>query len=123
MTLGALSLVPVALASPAAAATPGQVVITEWMYNPTVSAKAEFVELTNVGGESVDVHNYSFDDSSETPGSFPLTALGTLAPGESGLIVEGSAADFRTNWGLGNGVKIADNNTNNLGRARRDQHL
>ena len=57
MTLGAMSIVPFALASPAGAATPGQVVITEWMYNPTLSppAASEFVEVTNVGGAPVDM--------------------------------------------------------------------
>ena len=34
MTLGAMSVVSFALATPAGAAVPGQIVITEWMYNP-----------------------------------------------------------------------------------------
>jgi hypothetical protein len=118
MTLGAMSIVPFALASPAGAATPGQVVITEWMYNPTLSppAASEFVEVTNVGGAPVDMTTYSFDDDSRTPGSFSLAALGSLAPGESGLIIETTAAAFRADWGLGANVKIAELNTNNLGR-------
>ena len=118
MTLGAMSIVPFALASPAGAATPGQVVITEWMYNPTLSppAASEFVEVTNVGGAPVDMTTYSFDDDSRTPGSFSLAALGSLAPGESGLIIETTAAAFRADWGLGASVKIAELNTNNLGR-------
>ena len=41
---------------------PGQVVITEWMYNPHLDAGSEFVEVTNIGGEPVDMTNYSFDD-------------------------------------------------------------
>ena len=118
MTLGAMSIVPFALASPAGAATPGQVVITEWMYNPTLSppAASEFVEVTNVGGAPVDMTTYSFDDDSRTPGGFSLAALGSLAPGESGLIIETTAAAFRADWGLGASVKIAELNTNNLGR-------
>jgi hypothetical protein len=118
MTLGAMSIVPFALAGPADAATPGQVVITEWMYNPTLSppAASEFVEVTNVGGAPVDMTTYSFDDDSRTPGSFSLAALGSLAPGESGLIIETTAAAFRADWGLGASVKIAELNTNNLGR-------
>ena len=118
MTLGAMSIVPFALASPAGAATPGQVVITEWMYNPTQSPPkaSEFVEVTNVGGAPVDMTTYSFDDDSRTPGSFSLAALGSLAPGESGLIIETTAAAFRADWGLGASVKIAELNTNNLGR-------
>ncbi len=116
-TLVAMSVVPFAFSTPAGATTPGQVVITEWMYNPTLSSAAEFVELTNIGGETVDMATYSFDDDSRTSGSFSLAGIGTLAPGESGLIVEKTAAAFRTDWGLPDSVKIADLNTNNLGRA------
>jgi hypothetical protein len=42
--------------------------------------------------------------------------LGTLAPGESGLIVESTADAFRAEWGLDGAAKIAARNTNNLGR-------
>jgi len=41
-------------AAPASAAVSGQIVITEWMYNSAASA-SEFVEVTDVGGESVDM--------------------------------------------------------------------
>ncbi|HEX3455264.1 MAG TPA: lamin tail domain-containing protein, partial [Gaiellaceae bacterium] len=105
-----------AVARAAHAAVPGQIAITEWMYNPVGSASAEFVEVTNIGGAPVDMTTYSFDDNSNMPESFPLDQLGTLAPGESGLIVEGSATSFRAEWGLAAGVKIAEGNTNNLGR-------
>src|SRR5262245_21397732 len=115
MTLAAMSVVPFALAKPAGAAVPGQVVITEWMYNP-ISSASEFVEVTNIGGEPVDMANYSFDDDSRLPGTFSLAGLSTLAPGESGLIIETPAAAFRAEWGLDASVKIADNNTANLGR-------
>ena len=101
----------------AGAAVPAQIAITEWMYNPTLSANAEFVEVTNIGGAPLDMTGYSFDDDSRTPGTFSLAALGTLAPGESGLIIEKTAAAFRTEWSLSGSVKIADANTNNLGRS------
>ena len=110
------SLFSFALASPAGAAGPGQVVISEWMYNSLTSGKPEFVEITNVGGTPVDMSTYSFDDSSRTPSSFPLSPIGTLAPGDSGLIAEGTVAAFRSEWNLDAGVKIAAGNTNNLGR-------
>jgi Lamin Tail Domain len=109
------SVTTVALATPASAVVPGQIVITEWMYNPT-SSGAEFVEITNIGGQSVDMTPYSFDDDSRAAGSVSLASLGTLAAGESALIVEGTAAAFRTEWGLGSSVKIVAGNTNNLGR-------
>ena len=76
VTLVATSVASFVMASPAAAAVPGQVVITEWMYNPHSTPAppglSEFVEVTNVGGEPVDMTGYSFDDSSEAPGSFHL---------------------------------------------------
>lgn len=115
LTLALTGSVLFALTSPAGAAVPGQIVITEWMYNPLATA-SEFVEVTNIGGEPVDMTGYSFDDDSRVAGTFSLAALGTLAPGESGLIVETSAATFRAQWGLAATVKIAENNTNNLGR-------
>jgi Lamin Tail Domain len=109
------SVTTVALVTPASAAVPGQIVITEWMYNP-VSSGAEFIEITNIGGQSVDMTTYSFDDDSRAAGSVSLASLGTLAAGESALIVEGTAAAFRTEWSLGSSVKIVAGNTNNLGR-------
>ncbi len=115
LTLAVSSIVAFAVSTPATAAVPGQVVITEWMYNP-ISSGSEFVEVTNIGGEPVDLTNYSFDDSSRTAGSFSLAALGTLAAGESGLIVEVTAEAFRTEWTLDGSAKIAAGNTNNLGR-------
>ncbi|MEZ5183262.1 MAG: Calx-beta domain-containing protein [Acidimicrobiales bacterium] len=113
--VAAASALPLALATPAQAAGPGQVVITEWMYSPGSSA-AEFVEVSNIGGTSVDLATYSFDDDSRTPGTFSLAALGTLAPGQSGLVIEGTAAAFRAEWGLAPTVPIAEGNTANLGR-------
>jgi hypothetical protein len=47
LTALAATAVPIAMATPAVAATPGQVVITEWQYNGS-----EFVELSNVGTRS-----------------------------------------------------------------------
>src|SRR5262245_52556260 len=93
--LAATSFASLAPASPAAAAGPGQIVITEWMYNPTLSppAASEFVEVTNIGAEPVDMSTYTFDDDSRLTGAaaFSLAPLGTLAPGESGLIIETTA--------------------------------
>lgn len=117
VTLAALIVTSFAIAgAPAGAAVPGQIVITEWMYNQQNTA-GEFVEVTNVGGAPVDMASYSFDDDSRIAGTFSLAALDTLAPGESGIISEASAATFRAQWGLGPDVKIADGNTANLGRA------
>lgn len=58
----------------------GQVRITEYMYQ---GINGEFVELTNTGGSAVDMTGWSLDDNTNTPGSFDLTAFGSVAAGES----------------------------------------
>ncbi|SEA49276.1 Esterase-like activity of phytase [Leifsonia sp. 21MFCrub1.1] len=98
-----------------AAATP-DVRITEWMYSPGTTG-GEFIELTNLGSTPVSLAGWSFDDDSETPGTVPLDALGTLASGESAIITESTDAAFRAEWSLGADVKILAGNTTGLGRA------
>jgi len=115
LTIAASSIVAFAVAAPAGAAVPGQVVVTEWMYNPVASS--EFIEVTNIGGEPVPMTNYSFDDDSRVAGTVSLAALGTLAAGESALIVENpDAAAFRTEFSLDPSVKVLPGNSANLGR-------
>ena len=96
----------------AAAVAPAQMRITEWMYNGS-----EFAEFTNVGKSAVDLAGWSFDDNTRTAGSFSLSGFGTVAGGESVILSEASATDFRTLWGLASSVKVIGGNTNNLGRA------
>ncbi|MEO7432952.1 MAG: lamin tail domain-containing protein [Dokdonella sp.] len=91
-----------------------QMRITEYIYG---GANGEFVEFTNVGTAPIDMTGWSFDDSSETAGSQALGAFGVVAPGESVILSEGTAADFRTAWSLCEAVKVIGGNTNNLGRA------
>ena len=92
--------------------------ITEWMYNGLGSGSiGEYVEFTNTGSSSVNMTGWSFDDNSRMPGSQSLSAFGVVAPGESVILTDDSAATFRTRWGLGAGVKIIGGNTNNLGRS------
>ncbi len=86
----------------ATSAAQAQVRITEWMYNGI----AEFVEFTNVSGAPVDMTGWSFDDSNAIVGAFDLSAFGTVAPGESVLITQALAGDFKLDWGLGAGVKV-----------------
>jgi len=87
--------------------------ITEWSYQ---GVNGEFVEITNTGAAPVDMTSYSFDDDSQLPGVFSLAAMGMLAPGESAIITDILAADFRTGWSLAPTVKIIGGNTANLGR-------
>ena len=97
----------------AAALANADIYITEWMYS---GDSGEFVELTNVGSTSVDMTNWSYDDSSATPGSEDLSAFGVVAAGESVILTEATAADFRTAWGLSASVKVIGGIANNLGR-------
>lgn len=87
--------------------------ITEFMYT---GANGEFIEFTNIGGIAIDMTDWSFDDNSRVSGSFSLSAFGSVAPGESVILTEAPAETFRTNWGLGAGVKIIGGLDQNLGR-------
>lgn len=96
------------------AATSG-VVITEWMYQGAGSTDREFIEFTNLGPTAVDFSGWSYDDDSRSAGTFPLSAFGIVAPGESVIITEMNAAAFRDAWGLDASVKVWGPYTNNLG--------
>lgn len=77
--------------------------ITEWMYS---GGSGEFVEITNLGDSAIDLSGWSIDDANATPGTFALTALGSLAPGETAVITDADADAFRTAWGLLPGAKV-----------------
>lgn len=96
--------------------------ITEWMYQgapaPAVPPEvAEFVELTNVGNTAIDMTGWSFDDSSDTPGTFSLSLFGVVQPGESVVLTDWDAELFRTAWNLPALTKIIGSSTEGLGRA------
>lgn len=114
----ALTALALPLATPVAQA---QVFITEFFYQSTShGGSAEFIELTNTGGTPVDMNGWSYDDDARVPGAFDLSAFGVVAPGESVIISELSAEDFRIEWGLAESIKVIGNlgnpNGNNLGR-------
>jgi hypothetical protein len=90
-----------------------QVRITEFLYSGN---DGEFVEITNTGANAVDLTGWSFDDDSNVAGSFPIGALGTLAAGESAVITEAAATNFRTAWQRCPASKVLGGNTQNLGR-------
>lgn len=99
------------LASLGAAAS-GAIRITEWQYNGT-----EFVELTNLGTTPISLNGWSFDDDSRLPGTFSLSGLGTLNPGQSGIMAELPAADFRARFAaMPSAVPVVGGNAANLGR-------
>lgn len=77
--------------------------ISEWMYS---GDSGEFVEFTNMSDDPVDMTGWSYDDSNQEPGKFSLSAFGVVLPGESVVITESPAEDFRTAWNLDASVKI-----------------
>jgi len=87
--------------------------ITEWAYS---AGSGEYIEFTNTSNAPIDMTGWSFDDDSQLPGVFSLSAFGTVAPGESVVLTESPAADFRTSWSMAAEIKVVGGYTNNLGR-------
>ena len=92
-------------------ASASTVAITEWMYNGD-----EFIEFTNLTNAAVDFTGWSYDDDSRAAGTVSLSAFGLVASGESVILAESNASDFRSNWGLSASTKIIGGNSVNLGR-------
>lgn len=77
--------------------------VTEWAYS---ADSGEFVEFTNLGVDPVDLTGWSFDDDHREVGAFDLSGFGVVAPGESVVLTEATATDFRAAWGLDASVKV-----------------
>lgn len=77
--------------------------ISEWMYS---GASGEFIEFTNMSEANVDMTGWSFDDDRATAGAFDLSAFGVVEPGESVVLTEAVAEEFRVAWGLPGSVRI-----------------
>lgn len=107
------ALVVLGVAAPAFAQ--GEMVITEVMYQSTTGG-IEFIEFTNVGNAAVDMTGWSYDDNSFNAGTVDLSAFGSVAAGESVVLCEEPANDFRLIWGLAPTVKVIGGNSANLGR-------
>ena len=94
--------------------------ITEWMYGGSTSVGGEFVEFTNLSNQAIDMTGWSFNDDQRIPGVFDLSDFGVVEPGESVILTEDPAEDFRQEWGLAPSVKIVGDlgnpNGRNLGR-------
>lgn len=99
-----------ALALSAASANAG-LFITEWQYNGS-----EYIEFTNMGSLPLNTAGWSFDDDSRTPNTVDLSPFGLVQPGESVILAEAAAAEFRLEWSLPASVKVIGGNTTNLGR-------
>lgn len=110
MSKAIIALIAAGAASGVASAN---VRITEWMYS---GGNGEFIELTNIGGAPIDLSGWSYDDDSRLPGTFSLSGMGVLAPGQSAILTEADPAAFRTAWALDASVVVIGPYTNNLGR-------
>ncbi len=105
----------VVLGATAPAFAQGQMVITELTYQSQTGG-IEFVEFTNIGNAPVDMTGWSYDDDSFTAGTIDLSAFGVVQAGESVVLCEDPANDFRLIWGLPSSVKVIGGNSANLGR-------
>ena len=83
------------------------IVITEVMSSSAHpsggSNNGDWFELTNNGSTAVDVTGWSWDDSSDTPGSGNFGALTSIASGQSVVICEEPAGDesiWLADWNL-----------------------
>lgn len=99
------------LAGPGSAA----IQITEWMYRGAGGGDREFIEFTNLGSTPVDMTGWSFDDNSREPGTFDLSGFGVVQPGESVVLTEAMATEFRLWWSLAGTVKVVGDLSANLG--------
>ena len=103
--LAALGLIAATLLPVAAHAAESDIRITEWMYK-SAADKGEFVEFTNTGTQAIDLTGWSEDDSTRSPGVHSLSSFGSIAAGESVVITEIDATQFRTQWNLGANVRV-----------------
>lgn len=94
--------------------TGAQVRVTEFMHS---GAGGEFIEIRNFGGAAVNMAGWSFSDEGRIPGNVSLSAFGTLAAGETAILTDIVAGDFRVDWGLAPTLKVIGGNTVNIGTA------
>jgi len=98
-----------------ASAVPGgaAILITEVMsssLHPSGgSNNGDWFEITNTGGSAIDVTGWSWDDSSNTPGSSNFGSLTLIGAGQSVIICEepiGSESTWLSDWGI-SGVVVS----------------
>lgn len=88
--------------------------ITEFAYGGKVAGAdggdGEYAELTNIGDAPQDLAGWTYDDSAASAsGGLSLRGLGTVAPGESVIVTDLSADEFRTDWHLKSSVDVLSN--------------
>src|ERR1700753_3075207 len=91
--------------------------ITELMYK-NEGSPAEFVQVTNLGKTAVSMANFSEDDGTGKPGVHSLASMGTLNPGQPGILAETTAAAFEAASGLPSTTPFAQETTSDdLGKS------
>jgi uncharacterized protein YjiK len=82
----------------------GRLIITEvapWGSSAPIYA-ADWFEVTNIGGAAVDMTGWKMDDNSnDVTLAVPILGLGSIAPGQSAILIEGTSAtasNFVTGW-------------------------
>ncbi len=82
----------------------GKLIVTEvapWG-SSTPPYSADWFEITNIGGAAVDITGWKMDDNSNAFASaVPIVGVGSIAPGQSAVLIEGTAATastFMTTW-------------------------
>ena len=82
----------------------GRLIITEvapWG-SSTLPYSADWFEVTNIGGAAIDITGWKMDDNSNSfAASVPIVGVGSIAPGQSAVLIEGTATTagkFVTTW-------------------------
>lgn len=100
-------------ANAAQTASPGDVVITEIMYNAASSeatTQTQYIELFNTTGSAIDLSNWTIDDEdADGPNTIPA---GTTIPSGGIIVITGSSqADFTGAWGTASVSLLDDGQT------------
>lgn len=75
-----------------------EIIITEIMYNlPGADTGREWVEITNLGGSSIDASRYKFFEANVNHVLTVINGNGVLQPGDSAIITNDSAK-FKIDW-------------------------
>ena len=126
----ALAGFTVALVAPDAQAVTGPAIrITEFSYGGLTAGASggdgEYVELTNIGDAAQDLSGWTYDNKTATAATgLSLSSLGSVAPGESVIVTDLSAAEFRAEWGLLDTVKVLSNGkTHTLDKGPNSIHV
>jgi hypothetical protein len=119
--LAGAGVVAAPLAASAVSSSPIQ--ITEFAYGGKFASSGpdgEYVEITNRSASTVSTVGWTFTtDASPAPTPIGLDGFVSLAAGESAIITDISADDFRAEWGLVGSVKIINNGSTNLNSGPR----